>query len=154
MIFIILGLFLAALWYVADKQLGARFESYIKWPALAIIVFFLIFDVNMMLETSRFIDVRVANPAGIEYVDTNLSVTTVMYGQHTEDTGTIMAYHYSELAIWPILTGLLPDLFLAIGGYMVLQMMMLWYDDYRGVKRENVYRQTTDKESGVKARGN
>ena len=137
MIFLILGLILFGLWYLADKTLGERFHNYLKWLSLAVIVFFVLFDINLMLETNRLIDVREANPLGLSYTDPVNNVTSVVYGSQTPDTGTIVSYHYAELALWPVFTGLLPAAFIGIGGFIVMQIVSMWYDEYTGYRRRN-----------------
>jgi hypothetical protein len=134
--FIILGLILFALWYVSDKALKERFVEYVKWPALAIIVFFFVFDINMFIETNRFIEVRKANPLGLNYVDFGTGNTTLMYGLSTEDTAAVMSYHYADIGSWPIITGLLELIFLFVGGCIVLLLVQMWYDNYRGISNE------------------
>lgn len=141
MIYIIFSLFLFALWYVADKQLGERFENYLKWLSLAVIVFFVLYDINLMMETNRMIDVRLANPLGFSYTDPTTNVTTTMFGSQTQDTSAVIAYHVIEMSIWPVFTGLLPAAFIGIAGFIVIQIMRMWYDqytmNYKGDKIDN-----------------
>lgn len=132
MIFLMFALLLYGIWYISNKYLGKRFEGYLKWTSLAVIIFFAIFDINMMIETWRYVEVQRIAPNGIVYTDPVTGVSTRMYGAGTEDSGTIMAYHYAEFAIWPIFTGLLPLVFTAIIGYICINVLKLWYDEYRG----------------------
>jgi hypothetical protein len=93
----------------------------------------------MMIETSRYIDVQSISPGtGITFSyfsnETNSTVVTTMYGRQTDDSGAIMAYHYTEFMVWPILTGLLQYVFYFISGMIVIQLLSLWYDTYRGAK--------------------
>lgn len=138
MIFLILGLILFGIWYVTDRTLGERFNQLLKWLSLGVIIFFVLFDINLMFETSRMIDVREANPLGISYTDPNNNVTTTVYGSQTVDTGTVVAYHYLEFSLWPVFTGLLPAAFIGIGGMIVIQIMSMWYDAYIKGEGSNV----------------
>ncbi len=135
MLYGIFALILFALWYCADRALGERFLPYAKWTALAIIALFFLFDFAMTLETNRMIATLNANPNGVMYVY-NATLNTTMFAQNGTDTLNVVAYHFSEYAFWPVLFNLLPMLFIAIAGYIVMQILMLWYDDYRGIKRQ------------------
>jgi len=142
MMFFILGLILFALWYITDKALGERFLNYLKWPALAIIFVFIVVDLHFFIETNRFIEVRKANAFGLNYVDFGTGNTTIMYGLSTEDTAAVMVYHYIDVTSWPIIFGLLELLFLMVGGFMILQLVSIWYDAFRN--GEDVFKKDND----------
>lgn len=132
MIFIVFGLMLFGLWYVTDKKLGSNFKSYLKYPSLAVIVFFVLVDINLMMETNQYIATQKYAPNGFTYVDPTTGTTTRLYGAATTDSASVMAYHYAEFEVWKIFVMILPEMFLAIGGFMIFQILHLWYDEYRG----------------------
>lgn len=57
MMYLLLATIFFVLWYVADKQLRARFNPYLKWGSLAIIFFFVFYDTFMFIETQRLLSV-------------------------------------------------------------------------------------------------
>ena len=63
-----------------------------------------------------------------------------MYCSDTADTGTIIAWHYTEYAIIPLFINLLPYLGIFAGLVICIQYVYIWYtraqDGYEGKKRD------------------
>lgn len=100
LMFITYSLILFGLWYLVNKRLGPRFQSYLKWPSLAVIVFFALFNINMIIEFNRYIEVQQHSPNGFIYTDPGTGRSTIMYGAATTDSATVLAHHFSEYSIW------------------------------------------------------
>jgi hypothetical protein len=132
MIFLYMGLFFLGLWYIADKGLGKKFISYLKWSSLLMIGLLIAVDLYFFVETERFLTAREAGgDLGLGYSyfnnDTNLTVETVMYGKQTVDSGTVMAYHYAESGMMELLVQMLPEFAIFLGSVFILQYVYLLY---------------------------
>jgi hypothetical protein len=143
MIYLMFGLLLMLLWYLADKNLKKYFLSILKWPALLFAMYFIGFDLyyNVQFERIAHIDEDHAN--GLLYThwdaDLNTTVETRLFALQGADRGVVFAYFTAENELNSLFGGLLgPLLDLAILG-LVIQVLYIFYQDYRGVTAGDEY---------------
>lgn len=132
MIFIIWGLILGLMIYLADKYYNDKFLPYLKYGGIVFVGILFAFDIFMFIETDRFIKTREAGgDLGLEYSYfnnvTNLTVSTSMYAKQTIDSGTIVAYHYSEYSVIQYFNMALPYLAIFLSTALVLQYVLIFY---------------------------
>ena len=143
MIFAFLALFFLYIWWLSDQHLKANFNPYLKWSALFVIGIIFFVEIYMFIETERFYKAKaVGGDLGIAYSffdnATNTTRETTLYAKQDEDSGTVMAYHWAEYEIMPIVTGMIEPLLTFVALTFILQYLwMIYYYNMKGGKEDD-----------------
>lgn len=132
MIFLLIGLFLGLIWYIADKSLKERFLPYLKWPSLFVIILMVSTDIFFFVEMERFLKAKaVGGDNGIAYSffdnNTNLTVQHTMFAKQDQDSATIFVFHNIEYAIMEIILQYWELIAIFLGTVFVLQYLYIVY---------------------------
>lgn len=132
MILLYLGLFFGFIWWIANANLKENFNPYLKYSALFFIAIFIATDIYLFIETDRFyIAKSIGGDNGITYSywndEMNTTTETTLFGRQDEDSGTIMAYHWAEYEVMPLLIMMLPYVALFVAAMFGLQYLYLWW---------------------------
>jgi hypothetical protein len=143
MIFAFLAMMFLFLWWLSDKHLKDKFNPYLKYSSLFVIIVIFFVELYMFIETERFLKAKeIGGDLGISYSyfnnATNLTVETTMYAKQDIDSGTIMAYHWTEYEAMPIITGMLQYLLMFVGFTLLIQYLwMVYYYNTYGKKEDD-----------------
>lgn len=143
MILILFGLLLLYFWFLAQKAWGERFIGYLKWSSLLFVLILMAFDAFMMVQTQQFYEARKIggdNGLAFSYFNnvTNTTVQTTMFAKQDQDSGEVMAYHWTEYAVMSIFADYMSYIGIFIAMAMVIQYLWLAYKSSQDDKNEEI----------------
>lgn len=135
MIYLVFGLLLCLLWYLADKNLKGQFLPYLKWPALIFALFFVGYDIYYNIQLERIIHIDEDHADGIKYSYydnvTNTTNEVKLYALQGTDRGEVFSFFKAEQGMDSFLGSIMADvLYLCIFG-LIVQYLSILYDRYQ-----------------------